>query len=325
MEYSSSDALEDDAGRRSLDSVDSRMKDVALVPNRTSTASGADALATTPGAHVGAYVLVRLLGCGGTGNVWEAGHRVSGKRVALKIAGELLPVTDAQRRLARAAKLAGAIQHPGVVQIHELLELDDGTPVLVMEMLDGETLSSVQGREGTLWPVARLVMADVVAIVRAAHAARAVHGNLNPQKVFLSKGTEVPDVRVLDFGQGRLLDSALEPPQDPIAYLRRIVGRAPYMAPEQLSGVAEFDERADVWALGAMLYECISGYRPTEPPGVIVDRQSAVPELPHGICPDRIRALVRHMLAVEPDERLRSLDGAEALVREWAAAIPGGS
>ncbi|HVW30767.1 MAG TPA: serine/threonine-protein kinase [Polyangiaceae bacterium] len=308
-------------GGSGADSVDSLIEELAAAPSLDIPESR-PSRSLAPGLQVGRYVLVRPLGQGGMGTVWEASHVVSKKHFALKVFRDDLP-EKARRRFAREARLATAVHHPGVVEVHDCFEAENGSPVIVMELLQGETLGALLRRELPPPERAALIVADVVAIVRAAHAAGIVHRDLKPENIFLchecSRG---PRVRVLDFGIARAFDPAVDPANDTITQAGTVVGTPQYMAPEQLFGEV-VDESADVWALGVILYECIKGSRPLE--GVSVVRvarnlvRHGVPPLPPGSCPEHVRVAVQSMLAVERGERLRRLDEIELLLRNWAA------
>ena len=313
---------EDAGDGTSSDSVDSLLRAVAAAPARTPPESGAFASAFAVGAVVGRYVLCRRLGHGGMGTVWEAVHRVSGKRVALKIVREGLASAAMQRRFENEARLVTAVRHPGVVEVHDVFAADDGSPVLAMELLHGETLGAALARGPLTAASTAAIVADVFSIVRAAHAASVVHRDLKPENIFLChEGARGPRVRVLDFGIARA--TGIEAAQDPITRPDALVGTPQYMAPEQLFGESDVDERADVWALGVILYECIKGARPIDGGNVaLVARnlsRDGVPELPSGSCPDPIRSLVRRMMAFERDDRLSDLERAEECLREWGA------
>ena len=213
------------------------------------------------------FCLERRLGAGGMGEVWAARHIVTKRRVALKF---LKPsrAADARSRarIALEARAASAVHHPNVVQIHDVGELDSGLPFLVMDLLEGETLASRLARDTRLSPaeVAR-VMLPVVDAVRAAHAVGVVHRDLKPENVFLSSGEQGEvEVKVLDFGIAKLLDSVEEGAGPPLTATGEVLGSSLYMAPEQIYGESDVDGRADVWALGVILYEVLSGTRPTQ-------------------------------------------------------------
>src|SRR5262249_55048774 len=155
------------------------------VADERSTVSASDvADSLLPGAVIAnRYVLIRLIGEGGMGSVWAATHLVTRKAVALKfLKPELAQKTDVRQRFLRAARAASAVSHPSIVQIHDVLELDDRSPAMVMDLLEGESLARRLAREGSLSlaEVARLFV-PVVAAIGSAHALGIVHRDLKPE------------------------------------------------------------------------------------------------------------------------------------------------
>ncbi|HZS39296.1 MAG TPA: protein kinase [Polyangia bacterium] len=260
------------------------------------------------GARVGGrYELARMLGEGGMGEVWAAVHTVTRKPVALKfLKASARP--DDRRRFMREARAASAVHHPSVVQIHDILEADDGTPVLVMDLLAGHTLAARLARAGSLsLGETALILAPVISAVGTAHAVGIVHRDLKPDNIFLVEHLDNrPDVKVLDFGVAKL--TATEGDAAQTAGLTRtgeILGTPYYMSPEQVFGEHDVDHRADVWSLGVILYECLAGKRPFEGDNVgqVLKRvmmggleplHQAAPHVPQAIA-----QLVDRMLSVE--------------------------
>nr|MCU0682558.1 serine/threonine protein kinase [Polyangiaceae bacterium] len=223
-------------------------------------------LVFAPGVIVGGrYRLERLLGEGGMGIVWAATHTVTRRPFALKllkaVAGD---VSNHTRRLFREARAASAVDHPNIVRVLDVFE-QDGTPVLVMDLLEGEPLGRRLQRRGPLrLDEVAAIMTPVLSAVAAAHAAGVVHRDLKPDNIFLvgAEGDAV-DVRVLDFGVAKMTvfeDQAAE--SRTLTRTGEVVGTPHYMAPEQFFGEHDIDSRADVWALGVVLYECLAGRRP---------------------------------------------------------------
>jgi serine/threonine-protein kinase len=207
------------------------------------------------------YRLDHLLGSGGMGTVWAATHTVTGKAVALKMLRTRHDAT-ARRRVLREARAACAVHHPSVIVIHDVVEAADGSPVLVMDRLEGESLRARLDREGTL-PLAEAlrVAQTVLEALEVAHAVAIVHRDLKPENLFLLASGEL---RLLDFGVAKLLasDDAPAAGSGALTSTGAMVGTPFYMAPEQAFGEA-IDGRADLWAVGIVLYECLSGELPT--------------------------------------------------------------
>jgi eukaryotic-like serine/threonine-protein kinase len=209
------------------------------------------------------YRLERPLGAGGMGAVWEATHLLTHKRLALKVVHEGNADPAARRRVLREARAACAVKHPNVVTVHDVLERDDGTPVLVMDLLEGESLAARLERERTLPPKdAITITRAILSALAAAHTAGIVHRDLKPDNVFLVASGEV---KILDFGIAKLAgrDPATQE-TNRLTETGAMVGTPHYMAPEQAFGEADIDARADLWAVGAVLYECLCGVPPTD-------------------------------------------------------------
>jgi eukaryotic-like serine/threonine-protein kinase len=273
------------------------------------------------------YALESQLGQGGMGEVWSATNRVTGGRVALKFirhsthdtAGEL------RRRFLREARAVAQIEHPNVVGVRDVVE-HDGAPVIVMDLLQGETLAQRLARLGRL-PVgdtARIVLA-VIAGVGAAHELGLIHRDLKPENVFVANTSSGEVVRVLDFGIAKSMHEERADPSSAITASGALIGTPSYMAPEQLFGEKVLDHRVDVWAIGAILYESLVGqrYAGGDNYGLIVKDllgkqplklSSKLPDVP-----DDLARLVERMLAHERTDRLDDLREAAAVLARHAS------
>jgi serine/threonine-protein kinase len=243
------------------------------------------------------------------GIVWEASHLATEKTVAIKIL-KGRDASDAARFL-REAKVAAGLSHPSIVQVFDFWETEGGGPVfMVMEHLVGETLATRLERVTRLSPSdVRATLAPVASALRAAHARGIVHRDLKPENIFLARVSEAdpPEVKVLDFGIARQVTA--EGTSTAITKTGTLIGTPYYMAPEQLFGEKRIDTAADVWALGVVLYECLTGERPYggENLGQIIRRVSdgsfrplreLVPEVAPGV-----EELVRRMLSPDRESR----------------------
>src|SRR5882672_522856 len=206
------------------------------------------------------YVIEALLGRGGMGAVFLASHRrLAGKRVAIKILHTEIDDVDILARFKREAEIAAKLKHPNIVGVVDYNVAPDGTPYLVLDYLEGETLAQRIAR-------GPLPLDQVVSIVRqvgsalaAAHRAGIVHRDLKPQNIFLVPtevdGRHVEIAKVLDFGISKIRGSQTVKTQD-----SALLGTPQYMAPEQATGQhASVDERTDVFALGAIVHEMLTG------------------------------------------------------------------
>ena len=218
---------------------------------------------TRVGELVGAkYRIVRLLAQGGMGVVYEAQHAVVRRRFAVKfMRRELADRRDILTRFQREAEAAGALESEHVAAAVDFGIAEDGAPYIVMEYLVGESLTALLGREGPL-SVGRA--ADLVSQagrgMEVAHAAGIIHRDLKPQNLFVCRREDGTDLlKVLDFGIAKLetLDE-----MNAATRTGAVVGTVAYMSPEQARGDKVVDQRSDVYALGAILYELCSGRKP---------------------------------------------------------------
>jgi len=217
----------------------------------------------------GKYLLESMLGQGGMGAVFRARHTLTDRKVALKW---MLPDDQAGaaavQRFLREARAMGRIDHPSVVGVLDV-GVEGDAAYLVMELLRGSSLRDVIEASGKLSvpdAIARLLPA--MEGVAAAHAAGVVHRDLKPDNLFCvaASGSDRPTTKVLDFGVSKLQGDRFAAPGAPgsgaITHTGAMVGTPAYMAPEQVRGDKTIDARTDVWALGAILYEAISGQLP---------------------------------------------------------------
>jgi hypothetical protein len=264
------------------------------------------------GSTVGRYKIDALIGAGGMGQVYRARDPSIERDVAIKV----LPAdyaADAERlrRFEQEAHASGALNHPNVLTLYDV-GTADGRPYLVMELLDGETLRDCVGR-GAM-PAARAceIASAIARGLAAAHARGIVHRDLKPENVMVTRDGRV---KILDFGIAKLRVRDPNRDQRAVTPLRTaadtMLGTAGYMAPEQVRGEST-DERADLFALGAILFELLSGHR-------AFDRESRVETL-NAILHDDVPALgaaaanvplavdriVRRCLEKNPDARFQS-------------------
>ncbi|NUP04778.1 MAG: protein kinase [Polyangiaceae bacterium] len=205
------------------------------------------------------YRLERRLGEGGMGIVWAARDDSSGRDVALKFLKATDPIT--RKRLVREARAACTIAHPGVVAVREIVEHDGGVPALVMDLLEGESVAELLLREGKLSVrQAAPIFLGAVTAVAAAHAAGIVHRDLKPDNIFITREDEI---KVLDFGIAKeiAVDSATA--RTAGTQSGALLGTPTFMSPEQVFGEKDIDHRTDIWSLGIVFYEALTGVVPT--------------------------------------------------------------
>jgi serine/threonine-protein kinase len=208
------------------------------------------------------YVLRGELGRGGCAVVYEAHDTRLGRLVALKMVKSSARDVQAYARLAREARAGAAIHHPNVCGLSDAGYLPDGRPYLVMERLHGETLTSCLRRVGNLSSEHAIDLAlQLLSGLEAAHSIGIVHRDVKPDNVFLvPRPNGTPIVKLLDFGMCRR--AATQSGDDrTLTRAGQVVGTPEYMSPEQVSGKRSFDGRIDLYAVGVILYEVLSGQR----------------------------------------------------------------
>ena len=219
--------------------------------------SGPKPVDAPPGTVVaGRFRILAELGRGGMAHVHRALDLVSGREVALKLLKpEIAQNAEAMERFRREAEFLSGLRHPAIVGVEAFGQLDDGRLYLAMEILRGETLGTCI-RRGKLSPeMLSPILAGAAVGLDAAHRAGVIHRDLKPDNVFLvaQQGTDAVQVKLLDFGISKI-DG-----RQSLTQTGQILGTPRYMAPEQLAGDRDIDGRADVYALGVILYEALAG------------------------------------------------------------------
>ena len=213
-----------------------------------------------PGAVVGPYQIVRTLGVGAMGAVYEATHARHGERVALKVLhADLAASEEVRTRFVREGRHATQVRHPHVAEVRGVGE-SYGRHYLVLEYLEGESLEERITRAGRfdVAPLVALAL-PVCAALAAVHAAGIVHRDIKPANVFLARGPDgAIEPKVLDFG----ISKATRSQSAEITAASTTLGTPQYMSPEQTRGARHVDARTDQYALGVLLYECSTGRLP---------------------------------------------------------------
>ncbi len=260
----------------------------------------------------GKYRLVRLLGDGGMGSVYEAQHLVLGTRVAIKVLHpELARRTGLVERFLQEARVAAQIRSPHVVQVSDVDRTPEGHAYIVMELLEGEALSAVLDRLRKL-PVTTACeyTLQVLTALEAAHALGVIHRDLKPENVFVTFAGGRPTLKLIDFGIAKARRT--DPHQRNLTVAGVVMGTAEYMAPEQARSADKVDARADLYAVGVMLYEMVAGTRPVngEDARVIalkVERGEVVPLVKVAPeAPRELAGLVHRAMAPRPELRFAS-------------------
>lgn len=257
------------------------------------------------------YLLEETLGIGGMGTVYRAKHLLIDKAVAVKVLNQRFFEDEAaQLRFRREAKAAGRLQHQNAVTVTDFGQTHDGYVYIVMELLVGRTLRDVLAKEAPL-DAARAVsiMLQATEAVAAAHEAGIIHRDLKPANIFIVQRAEFPSlVKVLDFGIAKIAADSLDEEDPTLTIIGAMIGTPRYMSPEQCDG-AELTPAADVYSLGVILYEMLTGMVPfsgSTPLAIALKHASEEPTPPRAIVasvPPDLERVVLHALQKRPEDR----------------------
>jgi len=273
----------------------------------------------------GKYRLERVLGEGGMGVVYAARHVKLDRPVAIKVMHPQFALSDAAvGRFFDEARAAGSLRHPNVIDVVDVDTDESHAPFMVMEMLEGESLAAFLARRGPV-PADELValLDPVLDGLAAAHSRGIVHRDLKPDNIFLARVGTTITPKILDFGIAKLRD-----PQTPGTKTGAIVGTPMYMSPEQAAGTKDIGPWVDVWAMGALYFEAITGRSHLELPpdaGLMAILSTLATQAPRRIAelapstPPSIASAIDAALVPDPERRLRSIEAFRATLRGEAA------
>jgi serine/threonine-protein kinase len=285
------------------------------------------------GDTLGPYTIVRRLGAGAMGEVYQARHRHMGRDAAIKVLrSELTEEPDIVARFFTEARATAAVRHPGIVEIFDCDLHPSGRAFIVMEYLPGEDLAHRLASRGSFagdWPGLRSIGRQLASALAAAHAAGIVHRDLKPGNIFLveNKSGGEPVAKIVDFGIAKLLRR--DGGEHSQTQTGHILGTPLYMSPEQAKGAKTIDHRTDIYALGCVLLELATGQPPFVRKGpaqvIVAHLHEAAPRATslEPSVPPELDALIAEMLAKDPDKRPQSMTAVLARLAEPPAAAPG--
>jgi serine/threonine-protein kinase len=298
-------------------------------PTRNNADSGSTRPSIEPGTVIdGKYRVERVIGEGGMGVVVAATHLQLDQRVAIKA---LLPAAlehaQSVERFAREARVTAKITSEHVARVFDVGALADGSPYMVMEYLEGKDLKDLVRENGPL-PIdeACEIALQACEALAAAHAAGIIHRDLKPANLFVTRRADgSPNVKLLDFGISKFTVHPDDPRLDPsMTSTTMVMGSPGYMSPEQMKSTRDVDERADIWALGTVLYEVLTGR-----PAFVAETMAALiavilseyPTLPSALRDDVPIALERALLRClekKPEDRFANVGELAQVLAEYA-------
>jgi eukaryotic-like serine/threonine-protein kinase len=268
--------------------------------------------ATLPaGTRLGKYQVVRLLGAGGMGAVYEATHTEIGKRVAVKtLSPAVAAIPGARQRFLREAQLTSRLRHPNIVDLTDM-GTEGRNAYLVMELLAGEDLSHRLERAGPMAPRELVdLMLPVCSALIAAHDAGIVHRDLKPQNIFLASGHQGVTPKVLDFGISKSSDTDAS---SSLTTTGSVIGTPHYLAPEQIKDARAASPASDQYSIGVIFYRCLTNTNPFEGESIFAILQAIVTEKPVPLAerrpglPDGLTRLIARAMSPLPWERFPSM------------------
>jgi serine/threonine-protein kinase len=267
------------------------------------------------------FLVRRVIGAGGMGVVYEVEHVITKKLGALKLLHRSLASQPrAVERFVREASAAARIENPHIVETYDAGELPSGEPYMFMELLHGSALRDVLVARGRLtFSETRKILLQASNGLAAAHAAGIVHRDIKPENLYITSGSP-SHVKILDFGISKFAAHS----EHRLTTAGAPMGTPYYMSPEQVAGKSDLDERSDVYALGVVLYECVTGSVPFDAPTLpalsvkIFEGRYTPPSDLQREAPPRLDEVVGRAMAVEPSARYQSMSELKAALEGLA-------
>jgi Tol biopolymer transport system component len=287
-----------------------------------------DSASLAEGRELGSYKIISLLGAGGMGKVYQCKDTRLGRTVAIKVlAREKVADAERKRRFMQEARAASALNHPNIVALYDIAR-DADIDFLVMEYVDGEALHRRISPRGLPLQEALAYGTQIVSALVAAHAAGIVHRDIKPANVMI---TDKGQVKVLDFGLAKLAEAAAPASQDSPTEVTRsqkgiILGTAAYMSPEQATGKT-VDARSDIFAVGVVLYEMLTGRRAFDRGTVLATLGAVLYEEPAPLssivktAPPELVRIVERCLRKDPDRRIQTMADLKVALEELQESL----
>jgi serine/threonine-protein kinase len=271
----------------------------------------------------GKYELISPLGEGGMGSVWLARNVQLDSRVALKLLRAEFDAEDAGERLLQEARAAARLGHRAIVRVFDFGQTAQEDPFIVMELLEGETLSTLLANRGRVAPTKAVqIILPVLDALAVAHTRGIVHRDLKPDNIFLSRETRRTQPKIVDFGIAKVDQGVAA---RTLTRQGTVLGSPGYMSPEQARGSDSIDFRADIWAVCVVVYECVTGQPAFEGDNynalmraIIEDTVVPITQVAAGDA--ALWAILERGLKKEPGERWASAHDLGRALAEWLVA-----
>lgn len=275
------------------------------------------------------YELVSLLGEGGMGAVYEAQHKLINRRLAVKfLHPQYANNEEVVTRFQREAQAAAKIGHENIIEITDMGAASDGSPYIVMEYLEGTDVKGILENEG-IQSVERTakVLVQALSGLQAAHDVHIIHRDLKPENIFLIKKSSNPDyVKLLDFGISKFKELETDG-QKALTQTGTVLGTPHYMSPEQARGEQNLTPRSDIYAMGVIMYQMLTGHLPFDAPNYnallikILTEDPPLPETLNPDLPEDVAETIKIAMARDVEDRFLDCDEFKERLVQYASGL----
>jgi serine/threonine protein kinase len=263
------------------------------------------------------YEFLESLGTGGMSVIYKARQRVLNRIVAIKMMHEHMMHEQAIRRFQQEGQAASSLDHPNIVKVHDFGLTDSGQPYMVMDLLEGRSLSQVLDELGEL-PITQclIIFIDICDALTHAHGKGILHRDLKPSNIMLTTTFERPTfAKLVDFGIAKIMEEDGNSASMKLTQTGELFGSPPYMSPEQCYG-KKVDRRSDIYSLGCLMFECLTGRPPFQGDTfveILTKQMTAKAPLLHEVrtdktFPSRLEDIIDKCLSKQPDGRFRTIE-----------------